>query len=73
MLSFKKKTTTRDAFLAGFLYKVLKNKETLETIEGLREGLLFASAAGALTCTKKGAIAAQPTLHEIEAVLANIK
>jgi fructokinase len=32
----------------------------------LHEAVAFASASGALTCTRPGAIAAQPTLQEVE-------
>lgn len=36
----------------------------------LRRGVEFATACGAFTCTKPGAIGAQPTVAEAEALLA---
>ena len=36
----------------------------------LRRGVEFATACGAFTCTKPGAIGAQPTAAEAEALLA---
>ena len=36
----------------------------------LRRAVQFATACGAATCTKPGAIGAQPTLQEVEALLA---
>ena len=39
--------------------------------EDMRAALRFASAAGALTCTRKGAIAAQPSIDDIVTLLSN--
>ncbi|KAF5831723.1 Ribokinase-like protein [Dunaliella salina] len=70
--SFKVKvqetTGAGDAFTAGFIYKLIEagNLDALAADSTkLKEAIVFASAAGALTCTKKGAIDAQPTLDEV--------
>ena len=65
--------TYRDAFLAAFIYHLLKNPKSLSSItqEDMRAVLRFASAAGALTCTRKGAIAAQPSIDDIVTLLDN--
>jgi hypothetical protein len=39
----------------------------------LREAVVFGAATGALTCTRPGAIGAQPTLDEVEALVAESK
>jgi ribokinase len=36
---------------------------------GLEQAVLFANAAGALTCTKLGAAAALPTREEVETLM----
>jgi len=62
-------TGAGDAFTAGFLYRLLK-AGGLEAIasdpRALKEAVVYASAAGALTGTKKGAIEGQPHLKEVE-------
>lgn len=63
-------TGAGDSFVAGLVHQLvqqgLRSLETPESIEAL---LRYASAAGALTTMKPGAIAAQPTHAEIEAFL----
>lgn len=61
-------TGAGDAFTAGFLHGMLQNGEPTSDEEA-RQMISFAAAVGALTCTKKGAIAAQPTFHEVESFL----
>ncbi len=39
----------------------------------LKEAVVYASAAGALTCTRKGAIEGQPSLAEVEALYESSK
>lgn len=65
-------TGAGDSFLAGWLYAMTEfgldiSKATPELAERI---FRFASAAGALTTTRAGAIAAQPTVKEIHALLA---
>lgn len=64
-------TGAGDAFIGGFLYKLLELGATSENlIELLHDQhadiLRFANASGALTTTKRGAISALPTRDEIE-------
>jgi fructokinase len=63
-------TGAGDSFLAGFIHQILQhgiknlgNAETAKTI------VTYASAVGALTTIKPGAIASQPTAAEVEAFL----
>ncbi|KKI89112.1 fructokinase [Bacillus sp. SA1-12] len=66
-------TGAGDAFIGGFLYKLLEKKATLpQLINILKEEhqdiLSYANASGALTTTGKGAISALPTkesIHEL--------
>ncbi len=62
-------TGAGDAFVGAILYK-LANIELIETIytdfEQLYNIVYFANKVGALVCTKIGAIAALPTMQEIE-------
>ncbi len=51
-------TGAGDAFSAGFVYSQIKGKTD-------KESLIFASAAAALSTTKKGAMSALPTLEDI--------
>jgi len=63
-------TGAGDAFLAGFIFSLLRDKQaTITTEKSAKDALRFASAAGALTCTKRGAISAQPSLKEIQDLL----
>lgn len=69
-------TGAGDAFTAGFIYKLLE-AGSLDALAAdatkLKEAIVFASATGALTCTKKGAIDAQPTLDEVKQLYASSK
>ncbi|PNW73509.1 hypothetical protein CHLRE_13g561850v5 [Chlamydomonas reinhardtii] len=62
-------TGAGDAFTAGFIYKMLQ-AGGLDAISAnprlLKEAVVFASAAGASTCTRAGAIESQPTLELVE-------
>ncbi|MEM7725075.1 MAG: carbohydrate kinase [Cyanobacteria bacterium P01_A01_bin.45] len=65
-------TGAGDSFLAGFIHQFhqhgmqgLNDKETVEQI------ITFASAVGALTTIKPGAIASQPTPDEVEIFLSS--
>jgi fructokinase len=72
-------TGAGDAFTAGFLHGLLTldiDLDEFQTLVPLKEKSLivdqlvrFAAAVGALTCTKEGAIAAQPTFSEVESFL----
>lgn len=72
-------TGAGDAFTAGFLHALLglENLEeflqdkvpSLEKQETVKQMVTFAAAVGALTCTKEGAIASQPTFAEVESFL----
>lgn len=64
-------TGAGDSFVAGFLHQVCRNGiRALEHPDVARAIATYASAAGALTTTKPGAIAAQPTAAAVEAFLA---
>ncbi|KXZ43742.1 hypothetical protein GPECTOR_81g190 [Gonium pectorale] len=62
-------TGAGDAFTAGFVYKMAQ-AGGLDALSAnprlLKEAVVFASAAGASTCTRAGAIHAQPTLELVE-------
>jgi fructokinase len=63
-------TGAGDAFLAGFIHRLLQlGPETLEDGQWLADSIQFASAVGALTTTRAGAMVAQPTAQEVEAFL----
>ncbi|MGC9527607.1 MAG: carbohydrate kinase family protein [Limnospira sp.] len=63
-------TGAGDGFVAGFVHQVLqRGLAGLRDPETAREIIAYASAVGALTATKPGAIAAQPTATEVEAFL----
>jgi len=67
-------TGAGDAFIGGFLYKLLESNTSREEIEHLLESkaeefLTFANASGALTTEGKGAISALPTLEEIQKLM----
>ncbi|KAI7846208.1 hypothetical protein COHA_000278 [Chlorella ohadii] len=67
-------TGAGDAYLAGFLFYMLLSGglDSLVADPGkLRRGVEFATACGAFTCTKPGAIDAQPTAADAEALLAD--
>lgn len=69
-------TGAGDAFVGGLLYKLSQNVETVEDLRKLLENKLsveqdlsFANTCGAITTTKRGAIAALPTLEEVKKAL----
>lgn len=67
-------TGAGDAFIGGFLYKLLEKKVTLSKLESILQSdhkdiLSYANASGALTTTGKGAISALPTKAEIVALI----
>ncbi|MBW4574894.1 MAG: carbohydrate kinase [Aphanothece sp. CMT-3BRIN-NPC111] len=63
-------TGAGDAFVAGFLHQVCQQGiKSLSDAETAKSVVKYASAVGALTTTKPGAIASQPTASEVEAFL----
>ncbi|MGG6239222.1 carbohydrate kinase family protein [Nodosilinea sp. AN01ver1] len=63
-------TGAGDAFLAGFLHQLCQRGwESLQGAEAIAETLRYASAVGALTTLKPGAIAAQPTAQDVDQFL----
>ena len=70
-VSVEDTTGAGDAFLAGFLYQHSKYSSStpLTDAASIQSVIRYASAAGALTTLKRGAIAALPTSAEIEAFL----
>ncbi|BAZ17544.1 ribokinase-like domain-containing protein [Calothrix sp. NIES-4071] len=64
-------TGAGDSFLAGFIHQLLAHStQSLKDKETVRDIIRYASAVGALTTLKPGAIASQPTPSEVEAFLA---
>ncbi|NJM69284.1 MAG: carbohydrate kinase [Scytonema sp. RU_4_4] len=65
-------TGAGDSFVAGFIHQLLTHGiHSLNDSETARRIVTYASAAGALTTMKAGAIASQPTQDEVEAFLAS--
>ncbi|AFY75510.1 MAG: carbohydrate kinase [Hydrococcus sp. C42_A2020_068] len=63
-------TGAGDGFVAGFLHRCCQQGEQIfQNPEMAKEAVTYASAVGALTTTKPGAIAAQPTAAEVEEFL----
>jgi fructokinase len=63
-------TGAGDSFVAGFLHQVCQNGiQSLSDPDGAKRIVTYASAVGALTTIRAGAIAAQPTAAEVEAFL----
>jgi fructokinase len=63
-------TGAGDGFVAGFLHRCCQQGEQIfQNPETAKEAVTYASAVGALTTTKPGAIAAQPTAAEVEEFL----
>ncbi len=60
-------TGAGDSFVAGFIHRLLTDRAA--TLADPAAAIRWASAAGALTTRKEGAIAAQPTLDRIAAFL----
>lgn len=64
-------TGAGDGFVAGFLHQLQKQGlDALHDPGNARRIMTYASAVGALTATKPGAIAAQPTAEEVQQFLA---
>ncbi|MFN6483024.1 MULTISPECIES: carbohydrate kinase [unclassified Nostoc] len=64
-------TGAGDSFLAGFIHQLSKyGIHSLQDAETAKRIVTYASAVGALTTIKPGAIASQPTAAEVEAFLA---
>lgn len=64
-------TGAGDSFLAGFIHQLSQyGIHSLRDAETAKRIVTYASAVGALTTTKPGAIASQPTAAEVEAFLA---
>lgn len=64
-------TGAGDSFVAGFIHQLCQRGiNSLSDPQVAQEVVQFASGVGALTTLKPGAIAAQPTLAEVEAFLA---
>lgn len=63
-------TGAGDSFLAGFIHQLhRRGLQPLSQPAVAQEVMRYASAVGALTATKPGAIAAQPTAAEVEVFL----
>lgn len=63
-------TGAGDGFVAGFLHQLCQRGiHALEDPAKAREVITYATAVGALTTTRSGAIAAQPTHAEVDAFL----
>lgn len=65
-------TGAGDAYLSGFIMYMLLSGGVLELVadpEKVHRAVQFATACGAATCTKPGAIDSQPTVKEAEALL----
>ena len=69
-MDVKDTTGAGDGFVAGFIHQLCQHGlKCLATPEAAKNVVKYASAVGALTTTKPGAIAAQPTASEVEAFL----
>lgn len=69
-------TGAGDAFLSGFLYSMVKAgglSAFQQDGNKLRSAVEFAAACGGYTCSKPGAIAAQPTLEEANTLMSTAK
>jgi fructokinase len=63
-------TGAGDAFVAGFLHQLSSGgMKQLKNADSIKNLVVYASAVGALTTTKPGAIASQPTAAEVETFL----
>lgn len=66
-------TGTGDSFVAGFLHQLCQmGIRSLKNPALAYQIIRYASAVGALTATKPGAITAQPTAAEVDAFLAKV-
>jgi fructokinase len=67
-------TGAGDAFVAGFIHQLCQQgMKCLQTPESVKQVVEYASAVGALTTTKLGAIASLPRADEVEAFLGTHK
>ena len=65
-------TGAGDGFVAGFIHQLSQyGMRRLQQPEIAKQVVTYASAVGALTATKLGAIAAQPTADQVETFLSN--
>ncbi|WP_353931971.1 carbohydrate kinase [Okeanomitos corallinicola TIOX110] len=65
-------TGAGDSFLAGFIHQLIQlGINSLKDAATAKRVITYASAVGALTTIKPGAIASQPTAAEVEAFLAD--
>ena len=65
-------TGAGDGFLAGFIHQLAKQGiQSLGDKETAKKIVTYASAVGALTTTKAGAIASQPTAEQVEIFLSS--
>jgi fructokinase len=72
-MDVKDTTGAGDGFVAGFIHQVCQHGlKSFATPESVQKVVKYASAVGALTTLKPGAIAAQPTAEEVEAFLKKI-
>ena len=72
-IDVKDTTGAGDGFVAGFIHQVCQHGlKSFATPESAQNVVKYASAVGALTTLKPGAIAAQPTAEEVEAFLKKI-
>ncbi|HIK45337.1 MAG TPA: carbohydrate kinase [Leptolyngbyaceae cyanobacterium M65_K2018_010] len=63
-------TGAGDSFLAAFIHQLVRQgRPLLKDLDQLRAAVQYASAAGALTTTQAGAMAAQPDAKAVEAFL----
>ncbi len=69
-VSVKDTTGAGDAFLAGLIHQLcLQGMQKLNSPQVAQKIVRYACAVGGLTTTKSGAIAAQPSAQEVEALL----
>lgn len=62
-----------DGFVAAMLFKLMKEEKGAKLPDSrLREIMVYANAAGALTCTKSGVIPALPTAADIKQFLSEV-
>jgi fructokinase len=62
-------TGAGDSFVAGFVHQCQQGIAALSQPEAAHKAAVYASAVGALTTTRSGAISAQPNAAEVEAFL----
>ena len=63
-------TGAGDAFVAGIIHQLYRQgRSCLHDARCIRDAIIYASAVGALTTTRSGAIAGQPSPREVDAFL----